>query len=172
MERDLGTALPDGYKAFIEYFGPGRFSEEFQYFTPGIESSRYELVHLAMEEHARWRDGPRLPIDGVPPYPEPGGVLAFASIGDDATAQWRTGNEGPNAWSIVVDHGRMDGDLEFGGDFLDLVAAMLDVSPEVDELEYYPHPMAVFVPGNGSVRPGSRLTRLEPISYFAAEGTA
>jgi hypothetical protein len=172
VERDLGTALPDAYKAFIEYFGPGRFSEEFQYFTPGIESSGYELVHLVRKNHARWRSAPRLAVEGVPPFPEPGGVLRFAWIGDGATAQWRTGAEHPNDWGIVVEHGRMDGDLEFDGDVLDLVAAMLDETPEVDALEYYPQLMAVFVPGDGSVRTGSRLTRLEPISRFAADGAA
>jgi hypothetical protein len=61
VEQDLGTVLPDAYKAFIEYFGPGRFSEELQYFTPGIESSAYELVHLVRSTHERWVASPKLP---------------------------------------------------------------------------------------------------------------
>jgi hypothetical protein len=91
----------------------------------------------------------------------------FGWIGDDATAQWQTGAPDPNAWSIVIDHGALDGDLEFAGDFLDLVIAMLDEAPGVDDLQYYPELMAVFKPGDGSVPPGSRRTRLEPISRFA-----
>jgi hypothetical protein len=168
VERNLGTALPDSYKAFIEYFGPGRFSEELQYFTPGIESSDYELVHLVKRNHEDWRDMPGRPIDSTPPFPEPGGMLMFASIGDDATAQWRTGSAGPNTWRIVIDHGCLTGDLEFDGDFLDLVAAMLSEAPTVDDLQYYPELMAVFVPGDGSAPDGTRLRRLEPISRFAA----
>lgn len=171
VERNLGTVLPDAYKAFVEHFGPGRFSEEFQYFTPGIESSGYELVHLVMRNHTRWITAPRLP-DDVPPFPEPGGMLMFASIGDDATAQWRTGPGDPNIWGIVIDHGSLEGDLEFAGDFLDLVIAMLDEASEVDDLEYYPELMAVFVPEDGSVPDRARLLRLEPISRFAANGTA
>jgi hypothetical protein len=86
----------------------------------------------------------------VPPFPEPGGPLMFALIGDDATAQWRTASADPNEWTIVIDHGTLDGDLEFAGDFLDLVTAMLDEAPAVEELEYYPELMAVFVPGDGA----------------------
>lgn len=171
VERSLGTMLPDGYKAFIEYFGPGRFSGELQYFTPGIESSGYELVHLVKRNHERWIGAPRFP-DDTPPFPEPGGVLMFASIGDDATAQWRTRPGDPNTWGIVIDHGSLAGDLEFAGDLLDLVTAMLDEAPEVDDLEYYPELMAVFVPGDGSVPDGARLRRLEPISHFATHGAA
>jgi hypothetical protein len=52
---------------------------------------------------------------------------------------------------------------------LDLVTAMLDEAPEVDDLEYDPELMAVFEPGDGSVPPGGRRTRLEPISRFAAD---
>ena len=168
VERNLGTVLPDSYKAFIEYFGPGRFSEELQYFTPGIESSGYELVHLVQRNHERWCSMPGRTIDSTPPFPEPGGTLMFGSIGDDATAQWRTGSEDPNSWRIVVDHGCLTGDLEFDGDFLDLVTAMLVEAPAVDDLQYYPELMAVFVPGDGSVPEGARLRRLEPISRFAA----
>ena len=169
VEQSLGTVLPDAYKAFIEYFGPGRFSEEFQYFTPGIESSGSELVHLVKRNHERWIDSPQLPVAGTVPFPEPGGVLMFASIGDDALAQWRTGSGDPNTWDIVVKDGCLDGDLEFDGDVLDLVTAMLDEAPPVADLEYYPELMAVFIPGDGLVPDGARRRRLEPISHFAPD---
>lgn len=171
VEQSLGAVLPDAYKAFIEYFGPGCFSEELQYFTPGIASSAYELVHLAKRNHARWLTGPWVP-GAAPPFPEHGGVLMFASIGDDALAKWRTGSGDPNTWSIVIDHGRLNGDLDFDGDFLDLVIAMLDQAPAVDDLQYYPELMAVFVPGDGSVPDGARMQRLEPISRFAADSAS
>ena len=173
VERSLGTMLPDAYKAFIEYFGPGCFSEEFQYFTPGIESSAYELVHVVLRNHGRWSSVPWThALADTVPFPESGGVLMFARIGDDATAQWRTGSGDPNSWGIVIDHGSLTGDLEFVGDFLDLVSAMLDEAPEVDDLEYYPELMAVFFPGDGSVPDGARMLRLEPISCFATHGAA
>jgi hypothetical protein len=155
VERSLGTVLPDSYKAFIEYFGPGRFSEELQYFTPGIEASAYELIHVVKRNHERWCGMPQRSIDSAPPFPEPSGMLMFASIGDDATAQWRTGPEDPNSWRIVIDHGCLTGDLEFDGDFLDLVTAMLVEAREVDDLEYDPELMAVFVPGDGLEPPTS-----------------
>jgi hypothetical protein len=73
IERDLGTALPDSYKAFIEYFGSGSFSEELQNFTSGIESGAYELVRFVQRNQERWRNAPRHSATDTALFPEPGG---------------------------------------------------------------------------------------------------
>lgn len=172
VEQELGTLLPDAYKAFIEYFGPGSFAEELQYFTPGIESSALELVHIVQDEHIRWSSTPgRALLPGYIPFPEPSGLLKFAWIGDLAAALWQTGSADPNMWSIVVNRGSINGDFRFDGDFLDLVAAMLDDAPSVEGLDfYYPELMATFWPGDGRISEGAnRVERLEPISRFADE---
>jgi hypothetical protein len=128
-------------------------------------------VHIVLDGYRRWSSTPgRDLLPGLLPYPEPGGVLTFAWIGDECAAHWRTGAADPNSWSIVVDHGSLDGDFEFDGGFLDLVAAMLDDAPSVENLQFYhPELMATFEPCDGAVPEGARMVCLEPISRFADE---
>ena len=166
IEGALGTTLPSSYKVFIEYFGPGRFGEEFEYLTPGIENGVYELVHAVHQERESAtrvsNQSTALPWTAPPIYPDPSGLLIFATLPEDSL-YWRTGPKDPDSWQIVIPS-KGGFSLVYEGDIIGFVDDLLNESPEIGDIQYDPDLARDFVPNDG--RHSGRGPRLEAISYF------
>ena len=146
VESALQTTLPQSYKSFIEYFGPGRFADELQYCVPGIENEAYELeAQLALYQELARRPGPYELRKNI--FSGSGGLIPFGQIGDD-TIYWDTTDCLPDWWPIVLIEG---GDylLRYEDGLVSLIADMLDEAPSVDRLAYDPTLLSHFEPDEG-----------------------
>jgi len=170
VQSSLQTELPSSYKAFIEYFGPGAFSEEFEYLTPGIANIWYELEFQVREEFnaAKRREEGRsgLSAGGLQFFPAPAGLLQLGSLPADLV-YWDTAEKDPDDWPIVVpDPAYGDYLIQYNGDIVSFINALLAQDPSVDGLEYDPELIRVFAPDDGQHR-GDPSFALKPVSYFA-----
>ena len=133
VEARLGVQPPLSYKVFIEYFGPGGFNEELQYYTPGIENSAYELEYCMRREHSR-------SLAPVPQgdlaykiFPDPGGLLLFGTLPEDAL-YWDTSTGVPDEWPIVIpSFNRWV--LRYEGDFISFVGDLVAEDPAIGDVE-------------------------------------
>jgi hypothetical protein len=105
IERSLGgLVLPDDYKSVVEIFPHGTFKEFVSVIRPGIEGGDDDdylgyYAH-ALEDMRGWRE------DGhgefpYPIWPEPGGVLPWASTPDGFGLFWSTEGDDPARWPVV-----------------------------------------------------------------------
>jgi len=162
-EAALGTRLPLSYKVFIEYFGPGGFAEELQYFTPGIENSAYELDYCVRRDHSRSLAPTPHGDLSYSIFPEPDGLLLFATLPEDAV-YWDTSIGGPDDWPIVIPSlNRWM--LRYEGDIISFVGDLLIEAPAIGDVEYDPALMREFTPNDGGYS-GGRHPALMPYSFF------
>lgn len=163
VERSLGTRLPLAYKVFVEYFGPGRFSEELEYLVPGIENSAYELEYCVRGEHSRSLTSPPIGSLQYVIFPEPNGLLTFGTL-PEYMLFWDTSAGDPNAWPIVIPS-HNEWLLRYSGNIISFVYDLIVEAPTVDGLEYDPEAASHFIPDDGHCA-GSRYPALEAYSRF------
>src|SRR6185503_3653210 len=132
VARSLGVDLPDDYKDLVRTYGLGSF-EDITLWTPFAEPVRggSNLVVQALdlvELHRPFRE--MAPEEFIHPlFPEPGGLLEWASTGDADSLCWLTVGE-PNEWPTVVWNLRV-GASRFEMGAVDLLYAYLSGQQEV-----------------------------------------
>jgi len=102
LREELGVELPSDFRALAEAY-PALVLQDFLYLDlpyPGKESLFVAAHRQAAEIVEVWReDG--YAADYVP-FPEPGGLLLWASSDVGDYFFWRTWSKSPDDWSIVV----------------------------------------------------------------------
>lgn len=99
----LGTRLPTEYVTLMEAYGGGCWTQWLNFDAP-LETGRFGLV----EEATRVCDGYRSLRASHPQFqplavwPEPGGLLPFASSIDGDQLGWLTEGPTPDDWSLIV----------------------------------------------------------------------
>jgi hypothetical protein len=118
VERELGLALPRDYKEFIDLYGSGQLSssEGWAVIWNFRDASLFgkHLREALCGEESIIQSYKRLATETDypcphPTYPEPGGLLPFASVNDVQNLNWLTIGA-PDCWDVVYFH--FDG-LEF-----------------------------------------------------------
>ncbi|MDA0160469.1 SMI1/KNR4 family protein [Solirubrobacter ginsenosidimutans] len=97
-ESALGTALPTDYKAFCDRYGHGEFFNGWGWFplTPFAHHCHEDLVSTF------WRDILADDDWGRRPFPEPGGVLPFATS-ELKYRFWWLAEGPPDDWPVLVE---------------------------------------------------------------------
>lgn len=102
IEADLGTALPEDYKAYVRVYGSGYFMEFLGICVPATGNPNMHLATYARSASDNFRGYISLGDDiSYPVWPQPGGLLAFGGTDNGDYLFWLT--EGaPDAWKVVV----------------------------------------------------------------------
>lgn len=107
VEAELGTVLPDDFKAFTELYGSGKFDDFLYLLNPFAADPAGNLLAardgmLAAYAGTRAKFPERLPL---PPWPEPGGLLPLGRSDNGNELYWLTEGS-PPAWPVVAFAGR------------------------------------------------------------------
>jgi hypothetical protein len=126
VEEDLGTAIPEDYKEFIEIFGFGKVNEFLTILVPNVSNKYVDLVkrgrmELAAYESAR-TEFPEYYQDNT--YPTPGGLLPFGLTDNGEVLYWRTVGA-PTDWTVTVYESRGPEKCDFPGGMCDFLVAIL-----------------------------------------------
>ncbi|MFJ9584458.1 hypothetical protein [Streptomyces acidicola] len=92
VESRLGTCLPSDYQALVETFGSGMFDHFHMVLMPDELISRTELA--ARLDQAPW--------EPHPPFPAPGGLLAWMGNEREQSFHWITEGPDPDQWPVYV----------------------------------------------------------------------
>jgi hypothetical protein len=126
VEGKLGRRLPSDYKAFAERFGPGHFEEYIWVAVPRGFGDRLDFFGQLEQSVETLRS---LAADGIPVpyplYPAKGGLISWGSTLDGEVFYWRTDDDDPDRWSVVLHLHRTDGWFEFQGSVTDFLWAIL-----------------------------------------------
>lgn len=98
----MGITLPDDYKEFISIYGTGSiqdFMRVWNYADLRGKRTPRETITLITGEY-EWDRNAGFPID-FKQYPEPGGLIPFASTNDGAYLNWHAEGE-PDQWFVVA----------------------------------------------------------------------
>ncbi|WP_205325333.1 hypothetical protein [Glycomyces sp. YM15] len=102
LHEELGVELPSDFRALAEAY-PALVLENFLYLElpePGKESLFVAAHRQAAEILDDWRNQGY--AAWYVPFPEPSGLLHWASSDVGDTFYWRTWSESPDDWSVVV----------------------------------------------------------------------
>ncbi|PNE16959.1 hypothetical protein B1H26_18400 [Amycolatopsis sp. BJA-103] len=102
VEGRVGTSFPGDYKEFMSRFPSGAFRDVIRILNP-IQNS--EHLTLFKEEFDRNLIGVKMArengYDSFPPFPEPGGVIPFASDFAGGALFWLPWTSDPDKWHVV-----------------------------------------------------------------------
>lgn len=151
VENKLGRRLPSDYKAFAERFGPGHFEEYIWVAVPrgfGPRLDFFEQLEQSVET-LRSLAAARIPVP-YPLYPEKGGLISWGSTLDGEALYWRTDDDDPDRWSVVLHLHRTDDWFEFPGSVTQFLSALLTGQTAVpvlpDSFGLQQHPFIRFGP--------------------------
>ena len=98
----LGVEFPEAYRWLAETYGPGVFDEWLKLNVPG--AGWFELV-AATERTAEmtrtWLADPQTAPYPYPVFPEPGGLVVWATTYDTDVIGWATEGD-PEQWPVIV----------------------------------------------------------------------
>ncbi|MGY0059598.1 SMI1/KNR4 family protein [Streptomyces sp. LZ34] len=95
-EARLGTALPSDYKRLVETFGDGSFDGYLDVYLPAdlVKSAEWAADWAKAYGTRSW--------EPHPPFPEPGGLLPWASTEQELSFYWITEGPDPDTWPVYV----------------------------------------------------------------------
>ena len=103
----FGLVLPDDYKALVEAYGVGWFSEWLMVNLPGSPYPRFDLLHDVQD--TEWHRHSRDQQPGTILYafhPEPSGLIRWGHTRTGDDFWWLPVTDDPASWRIVAsDHG-------------------------------------------------------------------
>ncbi|MEV6602476.1 hypothetical protein AB0M36_37345 [Actinoplanes sp. NPDC051346] len=136
VEDALGLALPAGFRELVEAFPPGEFQTFFKALHPAKQDGgagfRKEITSYARIV-ADWAEDQPEPMAV---YPEPGGLVPWATIGFDYTLCWRPGNGRPDTWPTVLCDSGTDPWPVYEMSTVEFLIALLTEPPVISELSY------------------------------------
>jgi hypothetical protein len=159
VEHKLGRRLPSDYKAFAERFGPGEFDESIFVAVPRGFGPRLDFFGLLEESVEILRS---LGADGIPVpyplYPERGGLISWGSTIEGEVLYWRTDDDDPDRWPVILHMHQTDDWFEFQGSATHVLYAILTgqiaVPVLADGFGLQRHPFTRFGPTPDSGVPG------------------
>ncbi|MFG2886298.1 SMI1/KNR4 family protein [Streptomyces sp. NPDC048297] len=101
LEADLGTALPSDFRALAEAY-PVLVVDDFLTVSlpvPGAEAS-WASESRDDEILQDWYEMDDM--EGYVPFPQPGGLIGWASSNSGDVFYWKTSPADPDAWPVVV----------------------------------------------------------------------
>ncbi|WP_234317257.1 SMI1/KNR4 family protein [Streptomyces sp. NRRL WC-3744] len=101
LEAALGTALPSDFRALAEAY-PALAIDDFLVVSsprPGAEAS-WAAGRLQDEILQDWQE--MGDMEDYVPYPQPGGLIGWASSNSGDSFYWKTSPPDPDAWPVVV----------------------------------------------------------------------
>lgn len=143
IESSLGLRLPDDYKKLIEIFPDGDFEGQLRINRPGDsnEPPNEFLGYYAWRLHdMRELRGLGHPIP-YPIFPEPGGLLPWASGPRAEPFFWLTNSENPNSWPIVTTNHDFSQWRQFSGSACELLMEIMtgDIDTGQPQSDNGPH---------------------------------
>lgn len=108
IEGQIGRSLPADFKALIATYGSGSFGEFLNPINPlrdGGIGFEWADQHILAHERGLRRDSPR--SYALPIYPEPGGILPWATTDNGDTLFWLTWGD-PDGWGVLHQEARGD----------------------------------------------------------------
>lgn len=107
VERQVGTALPPDYKAFIDRYGLGRIAEFLSVFTPFSDNPHANLLEQAKGQLSARRELSLILDEPLTfdLYPVSGGLLPFGGTDNGDVLFWLTQGK-PEQWCVVVGDSR------------------------------------------------------------------
>jgi hypothetical protein len=126
VESDLGTALPDDFKAFIQRYGSGTISGFLSVLNPFSTWPRLNLAQRGREQLDALRElasefGEQCPYAL---FPAKGGLLPVAMTDNGDVIHWLTHGQ-PEQWTIVVNESRGPDYEEFRMNLTTFLAAIV-----------------------------------------------
>jgi len=122
VEGELGSKLPDDYKAFVSRCGAGKIDNFLSIFTPTGPTKWVDLVWRSQEhDEFSQRREQHPPFDA---FPAPGGLLAFGQTDNGDVLYWRTGGA-PMQWTVVAYESRGPDFFEYSGSMTSFLEAVL-----------------------------------------------
>jgi hypothetical protein len=123
VQRELGTALPADYRGLIERYGYGTFRDFLHLFAPFVAACPMTAsVRRTLEADRELAAS--FPEDALPLFPDPGGLLPWASTDNGDQVYFRTSGA-PDAWTVVVRNPRDGHTYSHPGGSVDFLAAWL-----------------------------------------------
>ncbi|MFE0733158.1 SMI1/KNR4 family protein [Streptomyces antibioticus] len=166
-ESEIGTRLPQEYKDYVYWFGPGGFEDDFFVSVPGVENSNIEFLSNfqdEVEDLRNWNSGDRT-LAPIRLFPEAGGWLPFAVTDEGCAVFWVTEGDDPDRWKVAARTRYWEPEY-FGGGFVEFLRAAVRGTAELVALPEPQHtPPLEFWPDDGSWLGGAG-TRLEAYSRF------
>ncbi|WP_030433562.1 hypothetical protein [Allokutzneria albata] len=99
IEREFGFVFPQDYRKCLEHFGPGDF-RGIRLMAPRCANLDYDLGVLL--QRMRATADQRSPATRVPFYPEPGGAIAWGTVGEHHVLLRAPMHEDPQKWNCVM----------------------------------------------------------------------
>ena len=104
-EEANNLILPSDFKEILSYYGTGEFGDFLYLWNPFSDHPDYDMairvtetIHNIQEVDSWiWRDR----TYGRSLFPEPGGILPFASTNHDCTLFWKMDGN-PDSWKIII----------------------------------------------------------------------
>ncbi len=106
VEERLGLGLPGDFKALIETYGSGSFSDFLNPINPfrgdgaGFDWADRDILEFDRETRDEYPDALPYPI-----HPEPGGILPWAETDNGDILYWLTEGD-PDSWPILIRESR------------------------------------------------------------------
>jgi hypothetical protein len=126
IEHQLGSRLPDAYKALIQSYGTGGFNEFIYVHNPFAANPHRNLLALKDPILDAYRSSQQNFPDEypIPTYPQPGGLLPWARSDNGDEFFWRT--EGtPDQWTVFVLKARNARQFHYALSTTDFLVALL-----------------------------------------------
>jgi hypothetical protein len=98
IESEIGTALPQDYKKFVQLYGRGYFMEFLGIAVPRAQNPNARLEYQVRAICSTFFDRDELPY---PLWPTPGGLLPFGGTDNGDFLFWLP-RGAPADWSVVV----------------------------------------------------------------------
>jgi len=136
LEATVGVRYPSEFRQIVEAFPPGWFQSEFGILHPGRFANPVEY-RRAVAAHANIvRDRAGDLAEPMPVYPEPDGLLPWATVGFGPILCWSTEDEDPDKWPVVVCPSAVDRWSHYDLSTAAFLTATLQVPTPVTELAY------------------------------------
>ncbi|WP_405660191.1 hypothetical protein [Streptomyces sp. RK9] len=133
ISEALGTALPSDFTELSEKYPALAIDDFLSIHIPAPGEERYFIsgTRKLLDALRDRRDAGR--SHGYVPHPEPGGLLPWGDSSDGDLFYWRTTDEGPDTWTILVS-GRNDDWCEFRGGLTEYLAGLVSGAVPPDGL--------------------------------------
>jgi hypothetical protein len=132
----IGVSYPEEFRELVDLFPPGSFQTFLNVLHPDDAADPTEYRRRVTECASLVRDWAADLTDPVGVYPEPGGLLPWATVGFDVVICWLTAGDDPGKWPVVVCESDVDRWNRYDLPTAAFLRAVVTVPTPVVELSY------------------------------------
>jgi hypothetical protein len=156
LNAAVGVAYPDEFRMVVEAFPPGRIQSGFEILHPGRFANPVEYRREIAGYAGIVRDRAADLAKPMAVYPQPGGLLPWATVGLGPIVCWLTEGKDPQKWPVVVCPSAVERWNRYELSTAEFLQAVVTVPPSIVELAYVAEAVQppVFKPMNAV--PGAR----------------